>query len=55
MEWGYWVLVAGLVIYEVVALFNKQPGDTISEIHWRLAKNPIVPFAFGLLMGHLFW
>jgi len=52
-----WVLIAGLLIivtYELIAAIrNKTP--TISEYVWILsAKNPIVPFLFGLLMGHLF-
>ena len=29
---------------------------TISEIIWHLCiKHPMVPFAFGVLMGHFFW
>lgn len=51
----FWLLVLGLVIYEVWALTNRRQGDTISEIVWRLARRPIVPFLFGLLMGHFFW
>jgi len=49
-------LVAGLVIYEVVALADQKDGDTISEIVWEGTTNrPILPFAFGVLMGHFFW
>lgn len=49
-------LVALLVIYEVAALANGAAGDTISEIVWGVAsKRPILPFAFGVLMGHFFW
>lgn len=56
MIYVYVLLVAGLLTYEVVALLNRKEGDTISEIHWRLARRyPVVPFGLGVLMGHLFW
>jgi hypothetical protein len=49
-------LVAGLCVYEVVTLANQCEGDTISEIMWATTtKRPILPFAFGVLMGHFFW
>lgn len=49
-------LVAGAVVYEVIALANACEGDTISEIVWAsTTQRPIVPFAAGVLMGHLFW
>ena len=42
--------------YELYALFTPEAGDTISEIIWGLARHyPILPFAFGVLMGHFFW
>jgi hypothetical protein len=42
--------------YELYALLTPMDGDTISEIIWRIAKGyPILPFAFGVLMGHFFW
>ena len=49
------ILVAGLFIYEAIALFNSKSGDTISEIFWHLSQRPLVPFLFGLLCGHFFW
>ena len=48
-------LIIALFIYEAVALINKAPGDTISEIFWHLSRRPLVPFLFGLLCGHFFW
>lgn len=49
-------LVLAMVIYELVALGNTTPGDTISEIIWTASVHrPLIPFAFGLLMGHFFW
>lgn len=53
--WVFWVLVAALFGYEAWALFNHQAGDTISEIFWRISRNPLVPFLMGFLMGHFFW
>ena len=55
MYWIFAVLVAGLFLYEAVALLNSKSGDTISEIFWHLSRRPLVPFLFGLLTGHLFW
>jgi hypothetical protein len=57
------VLVAAVVlafVYEVWAIVTKTKdaggvGMTISEIVWHVSlKRPIVPFAFGVLMGHFF-
>lgn len=49
-------LVGGLCVYELVTLANDCEGDTISEIIWTTTtKRPILPFAFGVLMGHFFW
>jgi hypothetical protein len=47
--------VVALFVYEFWAAANKQSGDTISEIVWRASRKPILPFAFGVLMGHFFW
>lgn len=43
-----------LAAYEAWALFtNRTP--TISRYHWELSKQyPVIPFAWGLLMGHFF-
>ena len=47
---------AALLVYEGWTLINKEPGDTISETIWEDAKSrPLIPFLFGLLMGHFFW
>jgi len=58
IEWIFWTLVAGLVIYEFASLyFTKQEDDHITAIiRDRLTKrSALIPFAFGLLMGHFFW
>lgn len=45
-----------LILYDVVAAFK---GGVVSTISWQIFSNavryPIIPFAFGLLFGHLFW
>lgn len=54
-RWIFGTLVAGLLIYEGITLFNSKPGDTISEIIWDLSTRPFIPFVLGFLMGHFFW
>ena len=45
-----------MLVYEGYALFTPAEGDTISEIIWHYARGyPILPFAFGVLMGHFFF
>jgi hypothetical protein len=54
MIWIFATLCLGLIVYEFVALYRSR-GETISEIFWRLSRRPLIPFAFGVLCGHLFW
>jgi hypothetical protein len=59
-----YVLVAAVVlalVYEVFWIVKEAKsggaiqGMTISELVWHVStKRPIVPFAFGVLMGHFF-
>lgn len=43
-----------LIVYDVWAAF--QVDATISRVMKDLAhRHPIVPFAFGVLMGHIYW
>ena len=46
-----------LICWDIyVYIGYKGTGSTISEVILDYAlKNPILPFAFGFLMGHLFW
>ena len=55
MKWILGIIVLELFIYEAYALIDTKPGDTTSEIVWAMSRRPLVPFLFGLLMGHLFW
>jgi hypothetical protein len=52
----FWTGIVLILIYEVYAIVNKNDGDTISEMIWEVSvKRPLIPFAFGFLMGHFFW
>ena len=56
MEWIFIVLVLALFVYEAYTLYTPEYGDTISELIWKAsADRPLIPFLFGVLMGHLFW
>lgn len=56
MEWAFWLLVIAMIVYEIVSLyFTSDPDDHITAIFRRLSRRPLIPFAMGFLMGHLFW
>lgn len=55
MKFVFRLLAAGIVAYEIAALRNKRPGDTISEIVWSATDRPLVPFLCGMVAGHFFW
>ena len=45
-----------LIAYDVWVFIEPSPADTISEVLLRAASgNPIIPFALGVVFGHLFW
>ena len=57
-------LMGGVVLASVSAwayaqhkgMTDGQEGGTLSEMVWAGTKaSPLVPFGFGLLMGHWFW
>lgn len=50
------VMTALLVVWDILAASNKTPGDTITEVIRDVSHRwPILPFAAGLLCGHLFF
>lgn len=50
------VTVAALIGWDIYVWQSPGGGDTISEVVLGWAKKTVVlPFAFGVLMGHLFW
>lgn len=55
MKWIAWTGFALLFLYEIWAMAYK-PGQTISDaIWWATERTPLVPFALGMMAGHLFW
>lgn len=50
------VTIALLIAWDIFVAAEPQDGDTISELVLGFAlKHPVIPFAFGVLMGHFFW
>jgi hypothetical protein len=48
------IAIAGLLVYEMYAVLNGTPGDTLSEAVWKYGQHPMIAFAVGVLVGH-FW
>lgn len=55
MKHAFTLLAGGVIVYELVALVNRQDGDTISERTWAACDRPLVPFLAGMVAGHFFW
>lgn len=50
------VVVFVLLAWDVYLMADSKKGNTISEIMRRLgAKSRLIPFLWGLLMGHWWW
>lgn len=53
------IIAIGAVVWigwDIIVAINDTPGDTISEIVLEFSiKWWILPWAFGVLIGHLFW
>lgn len=55
-DYAWVTLIVLALLYEGWTLINHTPNDTLSEAVWAVAtKRPLIPFAAGFLMGHLFW
>jgi hypothetical protein len=51
-----YAVLALLIIWDLIVATNGAAGDTISEVMLRQASNhPIIAFALGVCVGHLFW
>lgn len=49
-------VASGLIGWDIYTAVDPTPGDTISEVLLGGAlSHPIIPFLFGVVMGHLFW
>jgi uncharacterized membrane protein YuzA (DUF378 family) len=62
MDWRRitrWLLVgvtAALIVWDIVAVVFGGGSATISDVVLDTAKvYPILPFALGVVCGHLFW
>jgi len=44
-----------LIVLDIFWATNNTDGDTISEVMLTASKHPVLPFAMGVVMGHLFW
>lgn len=49
------IAVGGLLAYEMYAVLNGTPGDTLSEAVWIWGQHPMVAFAVGVVAGHFWW
>lgn len=50
------IIVVVIMVWDMVALAMHRPDHTISSIvrDWSYSA-PILPFAIGMVIGHLFW
>jgi len=54
--WTIYLLLTAIIMFDTVMIVNKTSGDTISEITLAAARKwPIIAFAIGVVVGHLFW
>ncbi len=49
------VVALVLIAWDVYAYLTPEPDDTISEVLASASAHPIIPVAFGVLIGHWFW
>ena len=49
-------VVLALIAWDVYALLEPSPGDTISEVTLAFARqHPAFSFLLGVVAGHLLW
>lgn len=50
-----WTGIGVVLIYELIAVFNRQRGDTVSAVVWdQVGGHPWIAGIFGALIGHFF-
>jgi hypothetical protein len=56
-KWFVVILILGTAAYDLVALALGGEAATISQVTGLEGSfaSPLVPFAVGFTMGHLFW
>jgi len=52
--WIICLAAAVLIGWDIYVATRPPAGDTISELTWKVAHLPVVPYSFGVLAGHLF-
>lgn len=57
MDAAAWVTIVTIItVIGVDALLFGRDKRTVSEVIWAATRrSPLVPFLFGMLMGHFFW
>lgn len=49
-------IVALIAVYDIWTLVTRGYETTISAVTYNLSKRfPIIPFAIGVIAGHLWW
>jgi hypothetical protein len=51
------VAILGCIgVWDLFCLFSQRPNDTVSSVVRESAQQwPVIAFAAGMLIGHLFW
>jgi hypothetical protein len=53
---GMLAAILAVAIFDLIAGSRANGLETVSEVIWRWSSDyPILPFAIGLVIGHLFW
>lgn len=48
-------VTVALILFDIVVAVFKPAGDTITQVIQKYSmKYPVIPFAFGFLMGHFY-
>lgn len=56
MTWAFFVVIVAVGAVDLYLALYAGPGATITEYIRRVSHQyPIIPFAAGVLAGHLFW
>lgn len=54
--WFIIAIVVVCIVYDVWVCANYGSESTISWVTWTTCQHyPVIPFAAGILCGHLFW
>ena len=53
--WGVLAVTAGLIVWDIFLLHDGVENTTISAVLRITSRLLGIPFAFGILAGHVFW